>query len=57
MNTLLVLLVIAWFAVAIWLRKLSLLGKNGLVHRATRLTRQSIAYHKRLERNLHAQGF
>ena len=56
MGVVFVLLAIAWFAIAIWMRASALVGKDGLVHRTTRLERQSIAYRKRLERGVHSHS-
>ena len=54
MSIILLLLAVAWFALAIAIRVSALVGKDGAVHCATRRTNQATAYRKRLERNLHA---
>jgi hypothetical protein len=56
MTAVFVLLAIAWFGLAIWTRISTLVGNKGLVHQATRLTKQSVAYRKRLERDLHSHS-
>jgi hypothetical protein len=53
MFTVVLLLAIAWFALAIVVRVLALVGKDGAVHCATRRTNQATTYRRRLERNLH----